>query len=208
MQAKDGPPNSGEYGMRRALQLCSLWIASLCFIFSSPARATVFVYQQTSASVPGLSINAAMTIDGGLNNLPTLSQSSAPIDFGNLLAFDLLAPNGMTYTLADFVAPFDLGFHFPQWSISPSGISFIDATDLNDFFISFHLGTIQFDTDGPSSPPYCSRTGACISTGHWASIPEPSGATLIIVGLLALYFFVGSARHHVTRAPDSPEDAS
>ena len=187
--------------MSRTLQVCSLWIASLCCIVSSPARATLFVYEQTSASVPGLFISASMSINGGLSDLPTLNQSSVPIDFGDLLAFELLAPNGVTYTLNDFVAPFNLGFQFPQWSISPSGITFVDADDLNDFFVSFAQGTIQFDTDGPSNPPDCSHTGACVSTGHWvASIPEPSSKALMLVGLLVLCLFAGSARRHAIRA--------
>lgn len=189
--------------MRRALQACSIWIASLsslCCIVSSPAHATLLVYEQTSASVPGLRISASMSIDGGLSHLPTLNQASTPIDFGHLLGFELAAPNGVTYTLNDFVAPFGLGFQFPQWSISPSGIFFIDAADLNDFSISFGKGTIQFDTDGPSNPPACHSTGACVTTGYWASIPEPSGKSLVLVGLLALLCLVaGNSRHRAMR---------
>lgn len=173
--------------MRRTLWVFSLWIASLCCVVASPARATLIVYEQTSASVPGLSISASMTVNGGLSDLPTLNQSSTPIDFGNLLGFDLLAPNGVTYTVADFVAP--SAFGFPLWNISPSGISFIDATDSSDFIISFALGTIQFETDGPSTPPDCQRTGACITTGYWSAIAEPSSTALILVGLSALGFW-------------------
>jgi hypothetical protein len=178
--------------MHRVLQVYSL-IASFCCIFAAPARATLFIYEQTSASVPGLSITASMSINGGVSDLPTLNQSSVPIDFGNLLAFELLAPNGMTYTLADFVAPFNLDAQFPQWRISPGEIFFIDANDSSDFHVLFGPGTIQFDTDRPSVPPDCSQTGACVSTGHWtaAAIPEPSGPALVLFGLFALFLVVG-----------------
>jgi len=181
--------------MRRVLQVYSL-IASFCCIFASPARATLFIYEQTSASVAGLSITASMSINGGISDLPTLNQSSVPIDFGNLLAFELLAPNGVTYTLADFVAPFNFDSQFPQWRISPAEIFFIDANDASDFHVLFEPPTIQFETDGPSFPPDCSRTGECVSTGRWvaAAIAEPSGKTLILIGLLALCFLVGNSR--------------
>ena len=176
--------------MRRALQqMHSLCLSGLLFIVASPACATLLVYEQTSASVPGLSISASMTVDGGLSDLPTLNQSSSPINFGNLLKFDLLAPNGVTYTLADFVAPFNCSpLCFPQWSISPSGIVFINATDSSDFIITFALGTIQFDTDGPSNLG-CNVTGTCVTTGNWRSIAEPSSTALILVGLSALAFW-------------------
>ena len=172
--------------MRRKLQLHSLCLSGLVFIVASPACATLLVYEQTSASVPGLSISASMTVDGGLADLPTLNQSSTPIEFGNLLQFALSAPNGVTYTLANFVVPSNFGF--PLWSVSPSGIDFIDATDANDFFISFAAGTIQFDTDGPSDLG-CNVTRACVTTGTWKSIAEPSSTALILVGLSALGFW-------------------
>jgi len=168
--------------MQRTILGSLLSAAILCCNFAAPARATLFVYEQTSASVPGLSIDTSITVNGGLSDLPTLTQSSTPIGFGNLLAFDLQAPDGVTYTLANFVAP--SGFGFPLWSISPQGISFNNSA--SDFAIFFAAGTIQFETDAPSNPRDCGITGRCVTTGHWAAIAEPAGAGLILVGLSAL----------------------
>jgi len=170
------------------VKVCWLWIAGLCCVVASPARATLLVYEPTSASPPGLSISASITVNGGLSDLPTVDQSSTPIDFGNLLAFDLLAPDGATYTLANFVAP-PVNFNLPMWSISPGGISFFDITD--DFIISFASGTIHFDTDAPGD---CFLTGTCFTTGNWKVVPEPSSITLILAGLLALSFWKSRAR--------------
>lgn len=168
--------------MQRAILGCLLWTVTLGCNFAAPAHATLLVYEQTSASVPGLSIDASITVVGGLSDLPTLNQFSTPIDFGNLLAFDLEAPDGVTYTLANFVAP--SGFGFPLWSISPAGISFNNSA--SDFIIAFATGTIRFETDAPSNPRDCMTTGQCVTTGHWAAIAEPAGAGLVLVGLFAL----------------------
>lgn len=168
--------------MQRTFLGCSLGAAILCCSFAVPARATLFVYDQSSASVPGLSISASLTVNGGLSDLLTMNQSTAPIDFGNLLAFNLLAPDGVTYTLANFVAPSSLGF--PLWSISPDGIWFNNTQ--SDFAISFAAGTIKFDTDAPSNPRDCGITGRCATAGHWDAIAEPGGTALILTGLSAL----------------------
>ena len=151
-----------------------------------PASATLFVYDQMSASVPNLTISASITVDGGLGDLPSLDQDSIPLDFGDLLAFSLRAPDGKTYTLGNFSAPFSPGFQFPQWAISPDGIFFNDSE--SDFASDFGLGTIRFETDRPSNPAACRTTGICVTTGRWDPVPEPSGGALLVVGLLGIVF--------------------
>src|SRR5262249_49847359 len=98
------------------------WIVSLVGLFAPSASATLFVYDQTSAPVANLTISASITVDGGLGDLPTLNQDSNPIDFRHLLGLSLLAPGGVTYSLADFVER-GVGSSLPLWNISPSGIS-------------------------------------------------------------------------------------
>jgi len=160
------------------------WIASLFGMLASPACATLFVYDQASASVPNLTISASINVNGGPGDLPNLNQDSSPIDFGNLLGLSLLAPDGKTYALGNFVPPFSPSFQFPQWAISPDGIFFNDSA--SDFSIDFGLGTIRFQTDRPSVPAECGISGMCKTTGRWDPVPEPSGGALLVLGLLGI----------------------
>ena len=176
----------------RGLIAAGLLLAS--WLLVSPALATVFAFQQISASVPELFIDATISINGDFSDLPTIDSNSNPIDFGNLLAFDIITPVGH-FTLSDFQpacgVPIGCIPGFPNWSISPTGIDFIDAAAASDFFIhGFGFGsTINVDTDNPFvSPPECFSSGVCAVTGNWiaATIPEPSSITLLVMGLAAL----------------------
>lgn len=158
----------------------------LLLFFSVPSRATLFVFEQTSATFPNLTVSSSITINGDLSDLPTVNSRSRPIDFGDLLAFSFAAPGAIagSYSLSDFVAPPPFR-NFPLWSISPNGINFVDRFDLNDFHISGFgaVSTITLNTDAPL---LCHRTGACVATGVWEAVPEPASLALFGTGIVAI----------------------
>jgi hypothetical protein len=167
-------------------RLCGAIIGVVLLVLPVSAWATLFVFEQESASLPGLSVSASITINGGFSDLPTVNSHSSPIDFGNLLALSFVAPGAIagTYSLSDFVAP--PPFHnFPLWSINPTRIDFVDALDSNDFHMMGFgaISQITLNTDGPF---LCHRTGACVVTGIWEPAPEPASLALFATGLAAI----------------------
>jgi hypothetical protein len=181
---------------------------ALCGL-AAPAQARAFVFDETSASVPGLVIDASITMKDShsLADLPTINNQfdPAPYDFGDLQALEVKVPDlsdQSVYTLADFVAPCSSGggisciTDFPDWSISPGEIAFINAADAVDFFIKFFptFSTIQFDTDGYSNPSDCGRTGACIATDKWIPAPESASIFLLLAGIFGTYFVIRRRR--------------
>lgn len=192
-------------GLLAACLLLTLWLSA------APASAAIFVFEQTTASVPGLVVSSTITINGDPGDLPILDSFSAagPIDFGNLLAFNIVSPVGH-FTLSDFVPacqdPGSCLLDFPSWSVSPAGISFIDVLDASDFIINgFGINsTIQVDTDAPVIPVDCGSTGACVVTGNWiaAAVPEPSSIMLLMGGLASVW--LARRRRTARRAVRSP----
>jgi len=158
---------------------------------STPASATVFVFDQMAASIPGLSFNASITINGDFSNLPTLTSHSNPINFGSLLAFDISSPIGH-FALGDFTSPSLPFFDFPDWTISPSGIVFVSSDDSSDFRIT-GFGTDSIIGGATESGGPCFHTGACVATGTWVPIPEPP-TSFILVSALFLAALLGEAR--------------
>lgn len=168
-------------------------------LVSTPALATIYVYDQTSASVPGLLISASITVNGDLSNLPHTSSTSNPIDFGNLLAFALSAPNalGISYTLSEFVAPQTIGpdMGFPKWTIDPGpNISFISGNDLDQFTIMGGNIAINSDYDA-----ICPTTGACTAHGNWDPVSEPPSLAMLAVGAIWLSAAGGRRRQSSAR---------
>jgi hypothetical protein len=175
---------------RRRCRHPALIIAMAVTSYAAPASATTFIYDQLSRSVPGLLIQSSISIAGSgtLADLPTVNSLSNPIDFGDLLSFNLtVTPDPNHYTLADFVPPGSNGF--PLWHISPTEIDFNDALNASDFAINIALGTINFNEDGPR--PLCTHTGDCVTTGVWvpALVPEPNTTWLTAVSLLLAAIF-------------------
>jgi hypothetical protein len=167
---------------------------------SASARADLFVFHQTSATVSDLSVSSSISINGNLSDLPTVTSRSNPINFGDLKDL-FLSTNGYPtpFSLADFCPSSpggpvacnrELSYQgFPDWFISPSAIDFIDARDENQFDITGFgaSSTIYVASDYEGSPD-CGITGRCFVTGYWALVPEPPALALLITGLLALGF--------------------
>lgn len=161
-------------------------------LLPGPARATTYAYDQTSASVPGLVISGLITVNGNLFDLPDTSSTANPIDFGNLLAFQISAPNALarSYTLNDFVATQTDGRYagFPNWTIGGGpGIDFINAVDTEHFIITGGSIAINSDYDG-----ICHMTGTCFAQGNWDPVPEPSTLATFAIG--AAWLWVTAAR--------------
>jgi len=160
-----------------------------------------YVFEQTSATVPGLVVTGKIEINGGFADLPSLTSSQTcnsltrtcgPIDFDRLLDIDVGSNLTASFTLHD-LRPSMPG-SYPAWDIVPDGgldpgIRWIDARDLDDIFINgWENSVIETDTDDADSP--CGRTRACVVTGHWvdAALPvaEPTAVSLLAAGLLIL----------------------
>lgn len=154
------------------------------------ASATIFVFDQTGTTVPGFVVDASISIDGTLADLPTISNSfnPGPYDLSPLSAFSFVTSSSFEghFTLADIIAPMPYPTGFPRWSISPAEISFFNTTDTSDFMITgFGLGsTIEFESDGSTIPAACHFTHQCIATGNWDPVAEPASAVLLLSGLL------------------------
>ena len=104
---------------RRIIRL----IVSVSFALAVPSAlpaATIYGFDQTSASVPGLIVTGEMTINGGVADLPTLSNlchaPCGPVDYGNLLAFAMSSNFTGQFTRHDLMQS-------PDPTAFPHGIS-------------------------------------------------------------------------------------
>lgn len=165
--------------------LCGALI-SLLLVLPVPSSATVFVFEQTGATVPQLLVTSSITINGGFSDLPSVTSHSNPIDFGNLISFSFVAPGAIagSFSLNDFVVPLSPQT-FPLWSITPTAINYLDRFDQNEFAINGFaaLSTIRLNTDAPL---LCHTTGACVVTGVWEMVPEPTSLALFATGLVGI----------------------
>ena len=186
------------------IQIWRILRSTCCVVFALVsltrfASAEVLVFNQISASVPGLFISAVIDVNGGLDLLPTINNFRSPptggYDFGNLDALDIFLPvnppQKSRFTLEDFTERRQPGgtgvFDFPQWSISPNQIRFNNTE--TDFLIILDniLSTIRFNTDAPSTPRECMMTGRCVVQGQWqvTSVPVPASVHLFLGALVA-----------------------
>jgi hypothetical protein len=159
---------------------------------SIPASATVFVFNQTATTVPGFSVTGSISIDGGIGDLPTInSHQSPPVNFGNLLAFELYA-GAVSYGLGAFTpvcgtgSDLDCGDNTPIWDISPGGINFYGFQGSSEFSITGFgaASTVQFGDDNLGAIcSHPSEEGICIATGNWDSVPAPASLPLFVTGL-------------------------
>ena len=184
--------------------IAAMAAAAICPVLAAPATAlpTNYLFEQTSATVPGLVVTGEIRINGGFADLPSLSSWQTchkstpvcgPVDFGNLLGISVESNlTAAWFTLHD-LRPSPVS-DYPAWDIVPDGglnpgIRWIDASDLDDIFINgWENSVIKTDTDDASSP--CGRSGACVVTGHWiaAAVPiaEPAALSVLAAGLLLL----------------------
>jgi len=170
---------------------------------------TVFTFSQSSASIPGLQVQASVDVNGTFANLPSINSNISNPNFGNLISFSLnqnVFGDPSTFTLANFM---NLGFgtnDFYNWSISPSGINFSGGLDDGDSFsiagLNASATTIHLDSDHPYSSN-CFLTGACYVTGTWvdppAPIPEPTSLSLLLIPLVLLTSLVWRGRADIRR---------
>jgi hypothetical protein len=187
----------------RTLITATAVAAAISALPALPAAATPtdYVFEQTSATLPGLVVTGKIDIDGGFADLPSLTSSQTcnsltrtcgPIDFDRLVDIDVGSDLTASFTLHD-LRP-SLSGDYPAWDIVPDGgldpgIRWIDARDLDDIFINgWENSVIETDTDDADSP--CGRTGACVVTGHWvdAALPvaEPTALSLLAAGFVIL----------------------
>ena len=176
---------------RRIIRL----IVSVSFALAVPSAlpaATIYGFDQTSASVPGLIVTGEMTINGGVADLPTLSNlchaPCGPVDYGNLLAFAMSSNFTGFFTLRNLTQSPD-PTALPQWDIAPDdspdpGIRYIDG-HIDFFDFGWDDATIQTDTD--SGGP-CFESGACRVTGHWIAVGVPEGSSLMLLASALLGF--------------------
>ncbi len=169
-----------------------LLLAAALVCLTTPAYAVPITYQyvQTGASVPGLVINASLTIDGTFADLPTIVCAPCPngsvFDFNPLKALVVTVPFGIiahTFTLADFTGQivFPVPSGSPRWTISPTGISYINLFE--SFSINLTNGLIHYDADGMG---LCGLTGTCVTSGTFVATPEPETLVLLVTGLAAV----------------------
>jgi hypothetical protein len=159
------------------------------------AVAITYVFDQTSASVPGLIVTGQMTINGGFADLPTLSNfchaPCGPVDYGNLLGIEISANFTGQFTRLNLTQSPD-PTAYPQWDIAPDrspdpGIRSSDGhIDLFDF--GWEDATIQTDTDDGPFPDPCEESGVCRVTGHWIAIGVPEGSSLMLLASALLGF--------------------
>jgi hypothetical protein len=160
-----------------------LMLGALVAVAPAPAHATVYDWVQASASLPGLQFNVTITVDGTLNDLPTLNShtATAPINFGDLTGVTF-SGGGVSASFSDFVIPTGVS-DFPDWRIGPGpGIDFVNDLDSEDFEIGPNLITANTDGSG-----LCSETGACSATGEFVAVAEPSTVPLLLAALLAMF---------------------
>lgn len=183
----------------RAGILGTFFVASGLIYSPQTVSAEVFLGVQTSAAVPGVYLSSLINVDGGLGNLPTLTNNpitSPPppngYDFGALRSLDLIAshpiPNDppsepgrriVQYTLENFTER-GLALLSPNWSISPEQIKFANFED--GFTINFgsNSSEVIFGTNVPSPcfSPACSTTANFLETTVKTDTNRPSVVSL------------------------------
>jgi len=171
---------------------------------AGPAAATVYTFVETSSTLPGVTVQSTITVNGTLADLPSItwepaegmcepyacSNPPASFDFGALTGFTFSTnafPPGDSYSLADFDAPPGSQYcDCYMWSISSGGIYFNNSSD--EFGIgvaSAFTSTTGFMNTDSTLGVGCGETGACQFTGYWA-VPEPPAVAIFATGLLLL----------------------
>jgi hypothetical protein len=181
---------------KAALTSCAIFLGVV--LGAAPASATLFVFDQTSTTVPGLSVTASISVqDGDFSGIPTISTligsptPTLPIDFGTLLAFDLrsLGPAFVTGDISQFYACVQcLG---PYWLISPGGFINFGCCNTENYMIEGfgRDSTIQVDSD--AGPCHEDSNPVCIVTGNWDPVPEPSTIWVLVMGLGLMGWMAG-----------------
>jgi MYXO-CTERM domain-containing protein len=172
---------------------------------------TVFTFSQSTASIPGLQVQASVEVNGTFANLPTISSSLPNPDFGNLISFSLSQNafgNPSTFTLANFMSPGYGANDYFNWSISPGGIFFSGGIGDGDSFeitgLTSNLATIHLDSDNPYISS-CFNSGTCYTTGTWidppaASVPEPTSLSLLLPLVMLLGLVSWRIRRRAVRS--------
>lgn len=167
----------------------------LTILLSTPAAASVWVYEQQTTNSPGFSIDVTITMTGSatLGDIPSLNSTTvtAPIDFSPLTALSFIQHGslpqiGFTGTLADFAPECLSGpclTGFPTWVMAPYIIDLeADALDNASYDIRIAPGTlaatISYDTDA--------FDGCCggdyLTTGIFvAEVSEPDPFSLLLL---------------------------
>ena len=194
----------------------SVVVASI--FFSLPASATTFAFIQTGATdisgnpVPGFTVNASITINGTLADLPTICNQGwgsggcgpgggdpPPYNFAPLQDLKISWSGGGKADLSEFTAacivatPLCNDVGYPAWHISPNEIAFTDFTD-SFFFDIKGFGTassILVMADGDIEPGICFLTMThCTGIGDWVSVPEPPTIWLVLAVMAMLGLMV------------------
>jgi hypothetical protein len=178
--------------------LLSIWM-------SAAATASVWTFEQTGSSLPGLTVAAEVDIagTGTFANLPTRSSfdcnsfSCPPPDLFPLVGLTSSGQSGGSLFLGNFIYP-DLTHLFtPIWDVGPGGIDFISINSHVEFQLRFNPGSVYVADEGSAA---CYIANVCRVTGTWvtSSVPEPSSGWLLAVALLGLLILARHTRgaHH------------
>jgi len=159
---------------------------------TASATSTTYIWHQTGASVPDLTVDAYFTLIDG-QPFPSIdSNNNPPFDFGGLIAFHMnsfAALGGVD--LSDFIAPCSAGDSgclegYPTWGLAFGSMAFTDNFD------SYNYLWTEDEIDVFSDYSFCgSRDGypICSVTGYFAPAPEPVTLAMFGAGLasIALY---------------------
>ena len=192
-----------KHNIRGASQkIATLGLALSLSAIPIAGHATVYNFVQETASSPDAdTVIASFTVNGTLDDIPTISDSpmypTPPngYDFGNLQAFNIDFPTGWGVNLnGDFTGILSEGE--PLWSISPNGISY------EGFYVDFNMGLdpatgdafIHFLTDGGGNVCAITYDGGCNVTGQfvldgpitYTQVPEPGSLILLATGLFGV----------------------
>lgn len=174
--------------------------AAVLYLQPSPTRATTFTFVQTQSNVAGYEVDASISINGTLADLPTICnlsrcenpQLTGPYNFSPMLAFTLTSsepPPLQPISLDDFTEAclnvMTCKFvGFPDWGVSPQSIFFVDGIDQNEIKITGFGQTSSIAVLSDFSGP-CPG-GGCVVFGYWEPVPEPASAPLLLSGMIAV----------------------